>query len=205
MAALALSPTPDSLVLDLCAAPGGKTTHMAELMKNQGEIFASDIYASRLKSVDALSRKLGISIIETKVQDASIVDQGLVGKADYILADVPCSGLGIIRRKPDIKYKENITDFAELNEIQQNILDAAYHYLKKGGIMVYSTCTVNRAENIEMINKFLKKHPDMALDKIRSPHITGEVAKNEGYLEIFPHTHNSDGFFVCRMKKQENV
>ncbi len=205
LAALALSPTPDSLVLDLCAAPGGKTTHLAELMKNQGEIFASDIYASRLKSVDALSRKLGISIIETKVQDASIVDQGLVGKADYILADVPCSGLGIIRRKPDIKYKENITDFAELNEIQQNILDAAYHYLKKGGIMVYSTCTVNRAENIEMINKFLKKHPDMALDKIRSPHITGEVAKNEGYLEIFPHTHNSDGFFVCRMKKQENV
>ncbi|MBQ3118525.1 MAG: 16S rRNA (cytosine(967)-C(5))-methyltransferase RsmB [Clostridia bacterium] len=205
LAALSLSPEPDSLVLDLCAAPGGKTTHLAELMKNQGKIIATDIYETRLKSVAALAEKLGISIIETKVQDASIVDPNLVSKADYILADVPCSGLGIIRRKPDIKYKENITDFTELNEIQQKILDAAYHYLKQGGIMVYSTCTVNKGENIEMINNFLKTHPDMALDKIKSPHITGDVVKNEGYLEIFPHIHNSDGFFVCRIKKQENV
>lgn len=205
LAALSLSPEPDSLVLDLCAAPGGKTTHMAELMKNQGKIIASDIYESRLKSVDLLARKLGISIIETKVQDASIVDPNLVGKVDCILADVPCSGLGIIRRKPDIKYKENITDFAELNEIQQKILECAYHYLKQGGIMVYSTCTVNKGENIEMINNFLKNHPDMALDKIESAHITGELVKNQGYFEIFPHIHNSDGFFVCRMKKQENV
>ncbi len=205
LSALALCPEPNSLVLDLCAAPGGKTTHLAELMKNQGEIFASDIYATRLKSVDLLAQKLGISIIKTKVQDATVVNHNLVGKADYILADVPCSGLGIIRRKPDIKYKENITDFTELNEIQQKILDAAYQYLKQGGVMVYSTCTVNKGENVEMINNFLKNHPDMALDKIRSPHITGELAKNEGYLEIFPHTHNSDGFFVCRMKKQENV
>lgn len=196
LSALALSPEPESLVLDLCAAPGGKTTHIAELMQNRGKIIASDIYASRLMSVDALSQKLGISIIETRVQDATNTDDSLIGKADYILADVPCSGLGIIRRKPDIKYKENITDFTELNEIQQSILECAYSYLKSGGVMVYSTCTVNSGENIEMINTFLQKHPDMALDKIENAHFA-----NEGYLEIFPHTHNSDGFFVCRMKK----
>lgn len=200
LAALALSPEPESLVLDLCAAPGGKTTHIAELMKNQGKIIASDIYDKRLLSVDALSQKLGISIIETVVRDATVTDENLIGKADYILADVPCSGLGIIRRKPDIKYKENITDFLELNKIQQNILEAAYRYLKQGGVMVYSTCTVNKSENIELINKFLKNHPDMALDKIENAHLP-----NDGYLEIYPHIHNSDGFFVCRMKKQENV
>ncbi len=200
LAALSLSPKPDSLVLDLCAAPGGKTTHIAEIMKNRGKIIASDIYASRLKSVDALAQKLGISIIETVVRDATAIDENLIGKADYILADVPCSGLGIIRRKPDIKYKENITDFLELNQIQQNILEAAYRYLKQGGVMVYSTCTVNKSENIELINKFLKNHPDMTLDKIENAHFA-----NEGYLEIYPHIHNSDGFFVCRMKKQENV
>lgn len=196
LAAIALSPEPESITLDLCAAPGGKTTHIAELMQNRGKIIASDIYEARLKSVNALAQKLGISIIETTARDAAIIDERLVGKADYILADVPCSGLGIIRRKPDIKYKENITDFAELNEIQQSILESAYRYLKQGGVMVYSTCTVNKSENIELINKFLKNHPDMALDKIETPHFD-----NEGYLEIYPHIHNSDGFFVCRMKK----
>ena len=99
-----------------------------------------------------------------------------------------------------IKYKQNITDFAELYEIQKNILECAYQYLKRGGAMVYSTCTINKGENIEMINAFLQKHPDMVLDEIKNVPFT-----NEGYLEIFPHIHNSDGFFVCRMKKQENV
>ena len=196
LAALSLSPEPGNLVLDLCAAPGGKTTHLAELMKNQGKIFASDIYEARLKSVDALAQNLGISIIETTVRDATLPDESLIDKADRVLADVPCSGLGIIRRKPDIKYKENITDFTELNQIQENILECAYRYLKQGGIMVYSTCTVNKSENTELINKFLQKHPDMALDKIDNPSL-----KNEGYLELYPHIHNSDGFFVCRMKK----
>ncbi len=203
LASLALSPEPDSLTLDLCSAPGGKTTHLAELMENKGKIIATDIYSARLKSVDALAKKLGISIIETGVKDATAPDEALSEKADFILADVPCSGLGIIRRKPDIKYKENITDFAELYEIQQKILDAAYRQLKPGGVLVYSTCTVNKGENTEQIEKFIKSHPDMSLEKITSPHITGDLAENKGYLEVFPHIHNSDGFFVCRIKKQE--
>ena len=203
LAALALAPENGNFVLDLCSAPGGKTTHIAELMENRGEILASDIYESRLKSVDFLAKNLGIDIIKTRQGDATVVDEALIGKADKILADVPCSGLGIIRRKPDIKYKENITDFSELNEIQSKILETAYRYLKPGGVMVYSTCTVNRSENTQQIEKFIKNHPDMSLDKIKSEHITGDIKAmcDTGYIEIFPDIHNSDGFFVCRLKK----
>lgn len=203
LAALSLSPECGDFVLDLCSAPGGKTTHIAELMKNQGEILASDIYESRLKSVDFLAASLGIAIIKTHPHDATVIDDDLIEKADKILADVPCSGLGIIRRKPDIKYKENITNFSELNEIQLKILDTAYYYLKSGGAMVYSTCTINKGENKELIDKFINAHPDMKLDKIESEHILGAAKQmgEKGYIEIFPDTDKSDGFFVCRMIK----
>lgn len=203
LAALSLNPEPRDFVLDLCSAPGGKTTHLAELMGNQGEIIASDIYESRLKSVDYLAENLGIDIIKTKVHDATTVDETLVGKADCVLADVPCSGLGIIRRKPDIKYKENITDFTEINEIQLKILDTATHYLKRGGALVYSTCTINPKENKELIDRFLASRDDMALDKIESVHILGDakIKGENGYIEVFPDTDKSDGFFVCRLKK----
>lgn len=203
LAALSLNPEPRDFVLDLCSAPGGKTTHLAELMENQGEIIASDIYESRLKSVDYLAENLGIDIIKTKVYDATTVDEALIGKADCVLADVPCSGLGIIRRKPDIKYKENITDFTEINEIQLKILDTATRYLKRGGALVYSTCTINPKENKELIDRFLASRDDMALDKIESPHILGDakIKGENGYIEIFPDTDKSDGFFVCRLKK----
>lgn len=203
LAALALNPEPFDFVLDLCSAPGGKTTHLAELMENRGEILASDIYESRLKSVDYLAQNLGIDIIKTRVFDATTVDDALVGKADCVLADVPCSGLGIIRRKPDIKYKENITDFSEINEIQLKILDTAYRYLKRGGALVYSTCTINPKENKELIDSFLSKRDDMILDKIESPHILkdAKIKGENGYIEVFPDTDKSDGFFVCRLKK----
>lgn len=203
LASLALNPEPNDIVLDLCSAPGGKTTHMAELMKNSGKIYASDIYESRLKSVDYLADSLGIDIIKTRIQDACVINENLIGRADKVLADVPCSGLGIIRRKPDIKYKENITDFHEINQIQREILSASYHYLKRGGTLVYSTCTLNPAENRQMIEKFLHAFPDMALSPIESPHILGKAKEmgKEGFLEIFPDTDKSDGFFVCRMKK----
>ncbi len=203
LAALSLNPESGDFVLDLCSAPGGKTTHIAELMKNEGKIYATDIYESRLKSVDFLADSLGINIIKTYPHDATVIDDNLIGKADKILADVPCSGLGIIRRKPDIKYKENITDFSGLNEIQLKILNTAYHYLKSGGVMVYSTCTINKSENIELIEKFLQSHPDMKLDKIESEHILGAAKEmgEKGYIEIFPDTDSSDGFFVCRIKK----
>lgn len=203
LASLALAPEPFDLVFDLCSAPGGKTTHIAELMENKGKIYATDVYPARLKSVDNLADSLGINIIRTRVHDACIADPKLIGMADKVLADVPCSGLGIIRRKPDIKYKENITDFSEITEIQYEILCASYRYLKSGGVLVYSTCTMNPAENKQMIEAFLKDFPDMELSPIESPHILGNAKEQgkSGYLEIFPDTDKSDGFFICRMKK----
>ncbi len=203
LSALSLDPKPNEFVLDLCSAPGGKTTHLAELMQNRGKIIATDVYESRLKSVDFLSNALGIDIIKTKTADATVIEKELIGKADKVLADVPCSGLGIIRRKPDIKYKENITDFAEINEIQSKILYTAYRYLKSGGVLVYSTCTINPKENLELIKKFLAEHNDIKLDKIDSTHITGKAKEmgEKGYIEIFPDKDMSDGFFVCRLKK----
>lgn len=203
LSALSLTPEPNDFVLDLCSAPGGKTTHIAELMENRGEIIATDVYESRLKSVDFLANSLGIDIIKTKTADATKINEELIGKADKVLADVPCSGLGIIRRKPDIKYKENITDFTEINEIQLKILHTAYCYLKNGGVLVYSTCTINPKENLELIKRFLAEHNDISLDEITTPHITGNakaMGKN-GYIEIFPDKDASDGFFVCRLKK----
>ena len=204
LSALALDPQKNDVVLDLCSAPGGKTTHLAELMENEGKILAFDLYEHRLTAVDELSKKLGISIIKTKAQDALVFCPELENTADKILLDVPCSGLGIIRRKPDIKYKDNITDFSEIVDLQKKILDNAKKYLKVGGVMVYSTCTVNPAENREQIDLFLKENKNFSLDEISSKHITGEMAKRakKGYLEIFPDTDNSDGFFVCRLVKK---
>jgi len=204
LSALSLLPEENDMVLDLCSAPGGKTTHMAELMNNKGKIYAFDLYEKRLLDVEKSAKRLGISIIETDVKDATIFDPDFEEKADKILIDVPCSGLGIIRRKPDIKYKENITDFAEILSVQKSILENAKRYLKKGGRLVYSTCTVNPKENLEMINNFLKENPDFSLDPIESTHITGEIKERakSGYMEIFPDTDLSDGFFVCRLKKR---
>lgn len=203
LAALALAPLPNELVLDLCSAPGGKTTHIAELMENKGAIYAFDLYEKRLASVSDAQKKLGLSIIKTRAHDATLPMEEFFGKADRVLLDVPCSGLGIIRRKPDIKYKEDITDFSSLLKVQKTILNTAKQYVKPGGVLVYSTCTINPAENRDMITWFLKENPDFHLCSIDSPYITEALSKRAktGILEIFPDTDQSDGFFVCKMQK----
>ena len=201
----ALSPASGDTVLDLCAAPGGKTTHLAELMENQGKIFAFDLYEKRLADVTASAKRLGITIISAKRADAAVLNPALVGIADKVLVDAPCSGLGIIRRKPDIKYKENITDFEEIVSLQKRILENAKAYVKNGGALVYSTCTINPEENLQMIKGFLKENPGFRLSPIESPHITGAMKQRakEGFMEIFPDTDQSDGFFVCRLEKHD--
>lgn len=203
LAALSLSPEPGDTVLDLCAAPGGKTTHLAELMENCGQIYASDLYEKRLHAVNEAAKRLGITIIKTKQADAAEPNPALRQIADKVLLDVPCSGLGIIRRKPDIKYKEHITDFDEILSVQQQILNTAKEYVKPGGILVYSTCTINPSENLGRVHAFLKENPNFEMDAMKNPHITGEMAQRAkaGFIELFPDTDNSDGFFVCRLKK----
>ncbi|MGN1059530.1 MAG: 16S rRNA (cytosine(967)-C(5))-methyltransferase RsmB [Clostridia bacterium] len=201
LAALALAPEPGQLVFDVCAAPGGKTTHLAELMENKGSILALDLYEKRLLSVRDAAKRLGLSIITTQTADARQLQPPAA--ADKILVDAPCSGLGVIRRRPDIKYKEHLTAFDELIQTQTDILRRCAAALKPGGELVYSTCTINPGENEELIHAFLSEQPGFSLQPVTSPHITGTAAVlKTGMGTFYPDRQGGDGFFIAKLKKE---
>lgn len=183
-AAIMLAPEPGETVIDMCSAPGGKTTHMAELMQNKGKILAFDVHEHKIKLIDENAKRLGIDIIEARIGDGTSEDKSLIETADKVLCDVPCSGLGIIRRKPDIKW--NKEDIGGLHEIQEKILENGSRYLKRGGRLLYSTCTVSRRENEEVTAEFLKNHSDF------------EKIFEKTY---YPNIDNTDGFYICKMRK----
>ena len=166
-----LAPKPNERVLDICSAPGGKAFAMALHMQNKGEIIACDLYDARVGLIAESAQRLGLDIIKTRVNDASVYNQEL-GMFDCILCDVPCSGLGVIRRKPDIKYKA-IDDFTSLEELQYSILCNAVKYLKKGGRILYSTCTLRKAENEKLVIRFQKEYNNFNIvcEKTLMPHI----------------------------------
>lgn len=186
LACLKLDPKPGDEVLDACSAPGGKTTYLAELMKNTGNIDAWDLHPHRVKLVEAAAKKLDISIINATVKDATTYSAGLMKRYDKILLDVPCSGLGVIRKKPDIKWTRKPEDILELQKIQMEILEKCSDYLKPGGRMVYSTCTVLKQENEEQVEKFLKLHDNFKLIE---------------QINLFPHTDGADGFFIAVLER----
>ena len=197
MAAEALSPHPGETCIDMCAAPGGKTTHLAELMENKGKIYAFDIHPHKVEIIKKNAERMGISIIDAKVADATGCVEDLCGTADKVLADVPCSGLGIIRRKPDIKW--NREDISALPEIQYNILKNAARYLKPGGELVYSTCTISRSENEDVVCRFLEENKDFEFQKVEIP---GPLMRdNDGYITLYPHIDGTDGFFISKIKR----
>ena len=180
------NPKPGNLVVDVCAAPGGKTMAMAELMGTEGEIYAFDIYEHKLKLIQEQAARLGTGIVKTRCQDGRIALKELEGQADCVLADVPCSGLGVIRRKPEIKTKDHAEmDFAELVQRQKEILESASTYVKPGGTLVYSTCTVNPAENEEQVRMFCEAHPEFHLDFMN---------------QLMP-DRETDGFFISKMSR----
>ena len=185
-----LNPKHGDTVMDICAAPGGKTTAIAERMNNTGKIIASDIYRRKLDLIDKEARRLGITNIETRPWDATRVDSSMFQKADRVLVDAPCSGLGVVRRKPEIKYKERTTDMELLPKKQLAILSASSSYVKPGGTLVYSTCTINPEENEHVIDAFIRKNPSFK--------------KLERTL-LLPNVNGTDGFFICVMKKDESL
>ncbi|MBI5493040.1 MAG: 16S rRNA (cytosine(967)-C(5))-methyltransferase RsmB [Deltaproteobacteria bacterium] len=198
-----LSAAPGEAVLDACSAPGGKTTHIAQLMKNTGVICALDVNASRVKAVEDLAERLGVKIIKTFEADAAQpLSEGLPA-FDAILCDAPCSGLGVIRRTPDIKLKRREGDIAGISETQKKILDNVSGYVKKGGRIVYSTCTFEPEETDENIEWFLGRHRDFILEDARRflPQSCEALVDSGGFLRTFPHRHNMDGFFAARLKK----
>ena len=195
-ASQALNPAPGAFVIDMCAAPGGKSTHMAEIMKNSGTIAAFDIYDQKIDRINQNAKRLGIDIIRAQKADSAVHMPEFDGSADFVLCDVPCSGLGIIRRKPDIKYIRKESDIAKLCKISAQILDNGARYLKNGGKMVFSTCTLTYEENEEQLFNFLKRHKDFKLKKIDCS------AENEGYITLTPFENKCDGFFIALLEKE---
>ncbi|MGL5331000.1 MAG: 16S rRNA (cytosine(967)-C(5))-methyltransferase RsmB [Peptostreptococcaceae bacterium] len=194
-----MSPKEDSLVLDVCSAPGGKTTHLATLMNNTGKVVSRDIFEHKLKLIQSTVDRLGLTNVEVQSCDASLLDEDSIDKFDYVLTDVPCSGLGIIRRKPEIKYKEK-AELKELPVIQKTILDNASKYVKVGGTLVYSTCTIQDNENIEVVEAFLKENDNFELVPIDEVKVDLDN-QDSGYLKIYPNIHDIDGFFIAKLQR----
>lgn len=187
-------------VLDLCSAPGGKTTHIAELLNNTGNVKAFDLHKQKLELVKENAERLGITNIELSEMDATKLDVDLVGVADRILIDVPCSGIGIIRKKPEIKWNKKRSDLKEIVPVQRKIMDNAWEYLKKDGILIYSTCTLNKEENEENIEWFLSKHKDAKIEPVFVGKGDNLVYDRQGTLTILPNEY-MDGFFIAKLKK----
>ncbi|BAH06319.1 16S rRNA (cytosine(967)-C(5))-methyltransferase RsmB [Clostridium kluyveri] len=188
-------------ILDLCSAPGGKSCHIGELMKNTGNVHCYDLYESKLSLVRHNAERLGIKNITCKKLDAAKYLEKLKDTADRVLIDVPCSGLGIIRKKPEIKWNKKEDSLKDLIEIQRKIILNAARYVKVGGKLVYSTCTLNKKENEENINWFISRNPQYKLDKLYCGDFHNIIYHEEGYMTILPDNH-MDGFFIARLIKQ---
>lgn len=199
-----IDPKSGSTIIDLCSAPGGKATHLAEKMNNVGKVISKDIFEHKIKLIEENSKRLGINIIETGISDALKIDDSLINKGDYVLVDAPCSGLGLIRRKPEIKMNREEKHINALVKIQRTILNNAKEYVKPGGILVYSTCTIGKDENINLIEKFLKDNSEFKLVSIRNKmeNTQGLETLDKGYIQLYPHIHNTDGFFISKMIKE---
>ncbi|MCZ7556517.1 MAG: 16S rRNA (cytosine(967)-C(5))-methyltransferase RsmB [Bacteroidia bacterium] len=192
-----LAPQPGETVIDLCSAPGGKAIHAGELMKNQGRIVAVDKYETRLNLVRQAAERTGITILETVEGDASTI---ALEAADKVLADVPCSGLGVLSKKPDIKWKREAEDIRKLIAIQRAILEHSASLVKPGGVLVYSTCTVEPEENHDIVFEFLSNHPEFTIDRA-DQYLPPRVVDEHGFLVTFPHRHRMDGAFGARLVK----
>ena len=188
-------------VLDICSAPGTKGTHVSEILNNTGKVLAFDIHTHKLKLIEDNAKRLGIFNIEVKLGDASKFNRQYLNSADKILLDVPCSGLGIIRKKPEIKWTKTLKDLKDIEKTQRVILENAWRYLKRGGEMIYSTCTLNKDENEEIINWFLRKHEDCEVEKINLCKKDNILYNTNGTVTILPHKYR-DGFFIARLRKK---
>ena len=197
-----LDPQPGETIIDVCCAPGGKTTHIAQLMKNTGKIYGWDIHPHKIELVRTAAQRLGIDILELEARDATVENTDLFNKADRVLVDAPCTGIGIIRRKPDIKWNKASEDLKGITQIQRKILDTASKYVKSGGTLVYSTCTIQDEENINLVKAFLAENPEFELDSIEAlvPQGLRKETVSKGYLQLYPNIDDTDGFFICRLK-----
>ena len=208
LAARVLNPQAGAAVIDACSAPGGKTTHLAELMGNQGEIIALDIHPHKLNLVEENCGRLGVKIVKTQALDARELPGQWAEQADCVLVDAPCSGLGVLRRRPEIRWRKNIAQIQELATLQQELLAKAAGCVKPGGALVYSTCTITKEENQQVMQKFSLNNPQFKLTDL-TPFLPESLLVNgnlttttQGYVQLMPHLHGTDGFFMARWERK---
>ncbi len=200
LAVIAAGAKPGMKVLDACAAPGSKSFSAAMAMQNRGSILSCDIYPKKVKRMAADAKRLGGDIVETRVANARVFHPAWEGAFDLVIADVPCSGLGIIRKKPDIRYKDPKA-LAALPDVQRSILANVSRYVAPGGALLYATCTVLRRENEDIVNEFLKGHPEFHLEMLNLPEPLGVIPA--GMRTLWPHRDGTDGFFMAKLRKDD--
>lgn len=199
LVASVVQPKPGELVLDMCSAPGGKATHMAQLMENKGCIVARDVHEHKLQLIKDNARRLGVTIIKTELGDGTVVDAKLFGKADRVLVDAPCSGLGVLGRRAEGRWTKTRKDLKLFPSLQLAILHNASRYVKEEGLLVYSTCTIEQSENHYLIEEFLKNHPQWQRAGVVHP-LTGELLPE---LQLLPQVDGIDGFFICALQRKK--
>lgn len=193
----------DVSVIDVCAAPGGKSLHMAELLGERGHVEARDLTEYKVGLIEENIQRSGLKNVTAVQQDATILDEEALESADVVLADLPCSGLGILGKKPDLRYKMTENTARDLAKLQREMLDVVHRYVKPGGTLLYSTCTIHKAENEDNVHWFLKEHPEFELADIRQdlPETLRGDVQEEGMLQFLPGIHECDGFFLAKFKK----
>ncbi|MBQ6554084.1 MAG: 16S rRNA (cytosine(967)-C(5))-methyltransferase RsmB, partial [Firmicutes bacterium] len=196
-----LAPKPGNSVMDCCAAPGGKSFYCAYKMQNKGSIVSADIYEHKLELIKQGVERLGIDIIKPVLSDAAVNNDAYTGKMDCVLVDAPCSGFGLFRKKPDIKYNKTEEDVESLAKLQRDILSACQSYVKDGGCLVYSTCTISIKENLENVKWFCENFDYEPEDITKYLNFECETAK-DGYIQVLPCDFNTDGFFIARFRKK---
>ena len=201
-----LGPQDNDLILDMCAAPGGKSSHIAQLLGNKGRLIAVDKYDAKIKMLKENFERLGITNTEFVQDDAAeFMNETITSeKFNKILLDAPCSGLGVLSKKPDIRWKREIEDVLNLSKLQLKMLENASRYVKPGGVIVYSTCTTEPEENIEVVKAFLDAHPEFSIDNA-SKYVNRDLVNEEGCIETFPHRNGIDGSFAARLMKKNDV
>lgn len=200
LCAMALGARPGETIVDTCACPGGKSFSIALDMENSGTLYAFDLHENKLSLITRAAARMQLSCIQTGKQDARTPKSSLLGAADRVLCDAPCSGLGILAKKPDVRYK-SLAEIGRLPEVQREILDGASRYVRPGGVLVYSTCTLHKTENEEIAKDFLANHSNFTL----SPFTAGEYHAADGMLTLFPHIHGTDGFFIARFVRDARM
>ena len=202
LACQAVNVKPGMQALDCCAAPGGKTAYLAEIMNGTGRVYAWDVHEHRVTLIRAMMHRLRLENVRPVVRDAAVLKEDLAGTMDAVLLDAPCSGLGVMDNKPDIKYRATPESVRELTEIQEKLLDTCCQYVKRNGTFVYSTCSILPEENSQQVKRFLEKHPEFAIAPL--PETIDEKFRKEYTdtgLQLLPHRDGVEGFFIARMRR----